>query len=100
MSETPKKVERMERMLSAAGIYIEPNERYPDPFEDLEDEMFEEYIKAIKEEREANRKILDSMQRNMSLIARAIPSMKQRATEFKEDFNFLEKQITKMYKGE
>lgn len=98
--DTLKKERRMKRMLEAAGAYIEPNEKYPDPFSDLEDELFEEYVKAVKEERESNRKILDSMHRNMALIARAIPSMNQRAAEFKADFDYLEKQIDKMYKGE
>jgi len=100
MNELSKKERRMKRMLEAVGAYIEPNGRYPDPFNDLEDEIFEEYIKSVRKERETKRRLFDSMHKNMALIARAIPSMNQKAAEFKADFSYLEKQIDKMYKGE
>lgn len=64
-------------MLEAAGAYIEPNQWYPDPFEDLEDEIFEEYIKYIKEKRELDRKIIDIIHGKMALMDKVDPSMEQ-----------------------
>lgn len=89
-----KKMKRMEELLKAADAFIEPSEKYPDPFEDLSDDTFELYIDAVKERKEEN-KLLSN---NLSLLIRALPVMEEKIIDLKESINILKVRLN--LKGE
>ena len=89
------KMKRMEELLKAAGAWLEPNEYYPDPLQDLDEEKFQLYVEEIKRKKNRNEELF----KNLSLLHRALPAMEEKAGQLKEEFSYLQNRLKKIYEG-